>query len=48
MVGLDDIILTDIRSEGSDGVRFNMHIQSADGSMVLNQQALQQAVEVRA
>ncbi len=44
----DDVILTDIRNEGTDQVNFNMYIESdSEGTTILNQMALQQAVQVR-
>ena len=42
----DDVILTNIRSnDDGDGVSFDMYVQSSD-NVVLNQQAILQAVEV--
>lgn len=48
MVQASDVFLTDIRSSDMNGVDFDVHIQlsSAGTIMVLNQQALLQAVMV--
>ena len=41
----DDVVLTNIRSNGRNGIDFDMYVQSG-GNGVLSQQALLRAVEV--
>ena len=47
VVQADDVILTNIRENARNGIDFNMYVQTSGGNMVLNLQALTNAVVVR-